>query len=199
MKKQSFANIILAGTLIVTCSFKLNHLQFGGNSGLYLTALDYVSHKLTYGFDCNSSDGKLQLNELFGNSSGYIVSKGEKHAFDKNKTFGYQICDSKVYRLFDKYPYEILDTAGFYLYYRYNQVEKIKGKELIKTDEYYFSKDAGSPIELLTAENLKQAFPDNLKFHYALDAQFKTNQELIGYDSYAKCYKLKYVYYQSLK
>jgi hypothetical protein len=103
------------------------------------------------------------------------------------------------YRIYEKESYLILDTAGFYLYYKYESEEKLKGKELMKTEEYFFSKDAQSPIQLLNADNLKRTFPDNLPFHYAIDAAFRTNRDLITYDSYCGCYKLKYIYKQSLK
>jgi hypothetical protein len=113
-------------------------------------------------------------------------------------TFGF-ISNNLQYRNSEKGKYQILDTAYFYLYYRYEQVEKVRGKSLIKTDEYFFSRNAESPIQLLTAENLKRAFPDNLPFHYAIDAEFKRDQDLITYDPYYKGYKLKYIYNQSLK
>jgi hypothetical protein len=116
-----------------------------------------------------------------------------------NKADSYRIHNNKIYRVFGKGEYQILDTDEFYLYYAYEQVEKTKGKALVKTDEYFFSKNAGSPIILLTSENLKRAFPDNLPFHYAIDAQFRRDQDLIAYDPYFKGYKLKYVYKQSLK
>jgi hypothetical protein len=135
---------------------------------------------------------------------GFINNKlqsgsGEKQGFDKNKADSYRNRDGKMYRFFGNGEYQILDTAYFYLYYRYEQVEKLKGKSLVKTDEYFFSRNAESPIQLLTAENLKRAFPDNLSFHYAIDAEFKRDQDLIGYDTYYKGYKLKYIYNQSLK
>jgi hypothetical protein len=100
------------------------------------------------------------------------------------------------YRIYEKESYLILDTAAFYLYYRYVSEEKVKGKGLVKVGEYFFSKDLLSPIQLLTADNLKKAFPDNLPFHYAIDAEFKANNDLIGYDTYCRCYKLKYIYKQ---
>ncbi len=135
---------------------------------------------------------------------GFINNKlqsanGEKHSFDKSTANGYRNRDGKTYRLFGKGEYQVLDTAYFSLYYGYEQVEKSKGKSLVKTDEYFFSRTTESPIQLLTVENLKMAFPDNLPFHYAIEAEFKSDQELIAYDPYYKGYKLKYVYNQSLK
>jgi hypothetical protein len=103
------------------------------------------------------------------------------------------------YRIYEKESYLILDTASFYLYYRYASEEKVKGKGLVKVEKYFFSKDAGSPILILTTDNLEKTFPDNLAFHYAIEAFFRTNQDLISYDSYCSCYKLKYIYKQSLK
>jgi hypothetical protein len=103
------------------------------------------------------------------------------------------------YRIYDKSSYRIVDTAGFYLYYRYIQFEQNRGKGLIKKDEYYFSKDGGSDIQLLTIENLKKAYPENHRFHYDIDAHFRSDRELMAYDSFSKSYKLKYLYMQSLK
>jgi hypothetical protein len=102
-------------------------------------------------------------------------------------------------RVFGKNAYQILDTTDFFIYYRYEQVERIKGKALLKTDKYYFSKEGSSDIMLLTIENLKKAYPDNLAFHYALDAHFRNDEELIAYDNYSKTYKIKYLYKRSLK
>jgi len=103
------------------------------------------------------------------------------------------------YRIFHKSSYGIVDTAGFYLYYRYIQFEQIPGKGLVKRDEYYFSKDSASDIQLLTIENLKRAYPENHRFHYDIDAHFRSDHELMAYDPYSKCYKLKYLYLRSLK
>jgi hypothetical protein len=111
----------------------------------------------------------------------------------------FQNSETNNYRIYEKESYLILDTAAFCLYYRYESEEKTKGKELVKTEEYFFSKDAQSPIQLLTADNLKRTFPDNLPFHYAIDAEFRNNKDLIAYDSYCGCYKIKYIYKQSFK
>jgi hypothetical protein len=120
-------------------------------------------------------------------------------AFKTANTKGFQQMDGKYYRSYENKTYEILDTASFCLYFRYLNQEKPKGEGLIKKGVYYFSKDARSPIELLTLVNLKKAYPDNQSFRYSLDAQFRNDQELAAYDAYGKCYKIKYVYSQSLK
>ncbi len=51
------------------------------------------------------------------------------------------------------------------------------------TKNYYFSSSASSEVKELTLTNLKKAFPDNHKFHDALDAEFKSDSELALYDT----------------
>jgi len=102
-------------------------------------------------------------------------------------------------RWYNKAAYQIVDTESFYIYYRYQSEEQIKGKGLIKTDEYFFSMNGNSPIQLLTIDNLKNSFPENHHFHYLLDAIFRSDKELLAYDNFLKTYKIKYLYRESLK
>ncbi len=121
-------------------------------------------------------------------------------AFNKFSPSGkFQQKEYKNYRIYEGDSYQILDTAAFYLYYRYVSEEKIKGKSLSKSGKYFFSMNAGSPIQDLTLDNLERSYPDNLTFHYALESFFRTNQDLVAYDRYCNCYKVKYLYKQSLK
>ena len=191
----------LFAVLVLLAAAKIGAAQgvAANTGGLYSTLNDFVNHKLTYPIDCNQSANKLKLNELFESSTGYVIYGGEKHAFDKSKVYGYRSCKNKNYRFYKNSAYQIIDTAGFYIYYQYMQEEKVKGKGLVKTDEYFFSTNGNGPVLLLTADNLKSAFPDNSRFHYALDAQFKSDKDLLSYDGYQKTYKIKYLYSQSLK
>jgi hypothetical protein len=167
--------------------------------GLYLTSNDFQQQKLTYEIDCNNAKDKIKPNEFFGSSTGYVLSKGEKHEFNKKKVYGYRNCENKNYRFYNGEAYLLIDTASFYIYYQYKSEENIKGKGLIKKDEYFFSKNANDDLHLLTIENLKNAFPNNHHFHYALDANFKSDNDLIAYDRFQKTYKIKYLYSESVK
>jgi len=177
----------------------MNSINSVNTCGLYLTADDFRSHKLSYEVGCTNSTDKLKINDMFGSSTGYVVVHGQKHSFDKNSTYGYRDCHNKDYRFYDKSSYEILDTAAFFLYYQYRSEELTKGKGLVKVDEHFFSTKANGPIQKLTLDNLKNAFPDNDKFRYALDATFRSDKELMAYDQYLNVYKVKYIYSQSLK
>jgi hypothetical protein len=167
--------------------------------GLYLTANDFQQQKLTYEIDCSNANDKIKTNEFFGSTTGYVLSKGEKHEFSKRKVYGYRNCQNKTYRFYNNEAYLLIDTAGFYIYYQYRPEESVKGKGLIKKDEYFFSKNANADLQLLTIDNLKNAFPENHRFHYAMDASFRSDKDLIAYDSFTKTYKVKYLFNQSVK
>jgi hypothetical protein len=168
-------------------------------TGLYLTPDDFLQHKLTYQIDCNNGKDKLKLNDLFGSSKGYVDYDGQKKEFDKNRVYGYRSCENKNYRFYNHSIYQIIDTAGFYIYYQYRSEEQTKGKGLIKKDEYFFSRKGDGAIRLLTIDNLKNAFPENHQFHFSLDAEYKSDNELMAYDYFLNTYKIKYLYSQSLK
>jgi hypothetical protein len=80
------------------------------------------------------------------------------------------------------------------VYYKYHPAQSAKGKELIKKDEYFFSVSPDGVLQPLTIENLKNAFPDDHHFHYSIDANFKSDRELMAYDKFQKCYKIKYLF-----
>jgi hypothetical protein len=173
--------------------------KISATGGLYLTANDFEQQKLTYEIDCSNANDKIKTNEFFGSSTGYVLSKGEKHAFSKKKIYGYRNCQNKNYRFYNGEAYLLIDTTGFYMYYQYRSEEQVKGKGLVKKDEYFFSRSADGNLQPLTIANLKNAFSDNHPFHYALDASFRSDKDLIAYDSFTKEYKIKHLYNQSLK
>jgi hypothetical protein len=168
-------------------------------AGLYMTAADFHQQKITYPVDCSDGSNKLRVNNFFESTSGVVVSNGVKHRFYKVNVYGYKNCKSENYRFDYKTAYRIIDTAGFFIYYRSIQAEPAKGKGLVKTDAYFFSVHPDSTIQPLTLNNLKKAYPGNHSFHYALDAQFRSDKDLLAYDPYQKTYKVKYLYEKSLK
>ena len=195
--KKIFVHLIVAIIVLVATPA---HAQSkpGSTAGLYLSSTDFRDQKLTYQIDCNSNGDKIRTNEFLGSSSGYVLVNGQKHVFDKNKVYGYRSCRNKSYRFYKGEAYELLDTAGFYIYYLYRPEVVNKGKGLVKTDEYFFSIHSDSGLKPLTIVELKNAFPTNQNFHYALDSYFRSDKELIAYDSFKKEYKVKHLFNQSI-
>ena len=56
--------------------------------------------------------------------------------------------------------------------------------------KYFFSKGLDEDIIPLTLRNLKEAFPENHKFHDSLDANFSGNKPVSSYDDFHKTYKV---------
>ena len=101
------------------------------------------------------------------------------------------------YRQIGHRAYQVLDTAGFYLY-SYNKL--VQGEKIARpTTVYYFSVKANDPVQELTLTNLERAFAENARFRYALEAQFRSDKDLIAYDGLLKTYKIKYLYTQASK
>jgi hypothetical protein len=194
-------NLLVVITMAVMISLaqegncKLNQANTGG---VYSSFSDFLNHKLVWEVDCNDEKSKLKLNDLFDSPNGYVLINGQKHVFSKNQVYGYLNCKNESYRFYKNSSYKVMDTAAFFLYYQYKTEQAVKGKGNIKTDEYFFSVKGNDPIQPLTVENLKNSFPENHKFQYALDAMFKSDKELLAYDNILKMYKLKYLYAQSI-
>lgn len=53
-----------------------------------------------------------------------------------------------------------------------------KGKGVRRVTLYFFSTDLKQPVQPLTIENVKNAFPKNHKLHNELDKYFKKDQGL---------------------
>jgi hypothetical protein len=104
-------------------------------------------------------------------------------------------CNGQDFRIVGKSHYQIVDTAGFYLYSinKLVQGEKIARPQTV----YYFSVGSAEPLMELTVVNLENAFSKNTRFRYGLEAQFHSDKELTAYDGILKMYKIKYLYRQS--
>jgi hypothetical protein len=142
----------------------------------------------------------ISKGRVYSNFDDFIQNKltyQSKHSFSstKNLAYGYQNTKNENYRFYDNSSYKIVDTASFFIYYQYKEVTK--GKGLVKTDEYYFSVKGDDAIIPLTISNLKKSFPEDNKFHYALDEFFKSDNDLLAYDNILNMYKLKYIYRSS--
>jgi hypothetical protein len=107
------------------------------------------------------------------------------------------VLNAQQYRETGKRKYEIVDTAGFYLY-SYNML--VQGEKIARPETvYFFSVDRESPVLQLTMDNLEKAFASNPKFRYSLEAQFHGDRQLMAYDKATKMYKIKYLYSQAVK
>jgi len=162
--------------------------QTAKTSGLYQTASDYEVGKLTFEGDCGSKAHRLEIHDISNKAYIDVTHDSEKHRYSKSELFGFRACDGRDYRFVSQFEYQIVEAKDLYIYV--HDVSVSQGRTYRTVHEYYFSVGANGAIEALTMENLKQAFPDNHRFHDWLDATFGNGQSLAEYDEFHKMYKV---------
>jgi hypothetical protein len=182
-------------TILIVLIVALSISVKAQNSGVYLSAADFESGKLTYAIDCATEKHKIKLNEFLGKDYITVVHDKQSYNLKKNEIFGYRDCNDLIYRLAIDRHYKVLNPKETILLY---VIEVAASKNQMGTKNYYFSSSASSEVKELTLTNLKKAFPDNHKFHDALDAEFKSDSELAVYDSFHKTYKVNRLYSNSV-
>ena len=184
---------ILLRVLFIFVSFK----SFSqNNSGIFLSAADFKSGKLTLSINCDTEKHRIKFNDFFDKSYIDVKHHGRITKYEKKDVFGFRECGDKNYRFIKNRHYIIVNPKEPILIYQevIHPVAKNPGKTI-----FHFSKDAESEIELLTLQNLKAAFPDNHKFHDALDAEISSDLKLADYDTYHKMFKINHIYQTSLQ
>ena len=157
-------------------------------SGVYLTAADYQAAQLSFPGVCGSGSHKLELHDVLNKPYIDVTHNQEKRRYAKTELFGFRACDGRDYRFAENFEYRILEAKELYIYLR--DVTTSSGKTFYTRREYYFSLGPQGQIQALTLNNLKQAFPDNHKFHDSLDMMFGTQQNLAVYDDFHKMFKV---------
>ena len=163
------------------------------SSGIYLTADDFKNRKLSYAINYKTEKHKIKTYLLFNGNTIKVKHQGNTYDLKKSETYGYQDTKGREYRFIGETEYTILNPGEQLLLYFY-QHPAHSAKEAGKyAPAYFFTADAAGMPQPLTKANLKAAFPDNHSFHDKLDAQFKNDKDLAGYDRFHKMYKLSWL------
>ncbi len=162
------------------------------SSGIYKTVSDYQQSKLSYAINYKTENHQIKDNFLFNEDKIVVNHEGHTYKLDKNSTYGYKNSKGETFRFVNKKEYRLLNPGESSMLYAYRHSTSTKGAANYVT-QYYFSTDAPSAVIALTKENLKAAYPNNHKFHDALDATFKTDEDLASYDSFHKMYKINHL------
>lgn len=169
------------------------------SSGIYKTAADYQQKKLSYAINCKTEKHKIKDNILFHGSEIKVVHEGQSYKLDKNSTYGYKSTSGDIFRFVGDKEYKVLNPVESPTLYAYTHPTSATKGNFHYVSDYYFSTDASSIPQALTKENLKKAYPNNHKFHDALDATFKSDEGLASYDSFHKMYKVNHLLEMSEK
>ena len=157
-------------------------------SGVYLTAADYEATQLSFQGVCRSGAHKLALHDVLNKPYIDVTHDHEKRRYPKSDFFGFRACDGRDYRFGGNLEYQILEAKALYIYAR--ETSEARGKTFNTRRDYYFSVGPEGKIMVLTLDNLKQALPDNHRFHDSLDMTFGAGQSLPEYDEFHKMFKV---------
>jgi hypothetical protein len=158
------------------------------SSGIYFTSDDYSKQKLAYAINCKNEKHSMNTDLIFDSKDIIVKHKGVKYKHPKDSVYAVKYCDGSIKRLFNESEYPLINPG-----------EKIMIYKLVSGPIYYFSKDAKSKIQKLTIQNIKEAFPNNHKFHDLVDLQFRSDDELASYDEMHKVMKINRVLSNSLE
>ncbi len=182
--------------LISTCGLVLfTQYSFAqkDSSGIYKTADDYTSRRLSYAINYKTEKHKINTYLIFKGNTVRVKHRGITYDLKKSETYGYRDTKDREYRFIGEVEYIILNPGEQLLMYVY-QHPAHSGKEAAKYQPaYYFTADAAGRPQALTKANLKASSPNNHKFHDALDATFQEDKELHVYDNFHKMYKLNWL------
>lgn len=179
--------------LLSTADCMAQTAPLGG--GLYKSAEDFRQHRLTLAVNCQTETHKLRLHEFSGKPYVTVVHGGKPYQVAKDSLFGYRDCDGHEYRFAARNEhYPILNPGEELLLYKVEQPAVGKNPGSVRL---YFSPTAAAPIQPLTRLAVKQAFPDNHRFHDLLDAQFPPGTDLTAYDQMHHMTKLNWLLRQS--
>ena len=164
-------------------------------SGVYLTFNDYQNNKLSYEINCATEKHTIRLNEFLDKPYIIVIHNGQKFKLVKDSIYGFISCDEPLVRFQDKQHFYLAEKGSVWIFYRKEQVPQAKSTTTVK--RYFFSVKGDGNLILLSKENLKNAFPDNHKFHDMLDAQFKDDNDIGQFDDFHKMFKVNHLLLQS--
>lgn len=161
-------------------------------SGIYLTAADYQRGHLTAQAGCQAPGHRIELHDVLNKPYIDVTHRGDKRRYSKSDIYGFRTCDGQDYRFVGNREYRILEVHAVAVYAV--QLPDREGDDLavgkVEVFDYFFSVGADGPVLRLTRQNLKEAFPDNHRFHDALDQTFRAEEELARFDDFHKMFKV---------
>lgn len=161
------------------------------SSGIYVTADDFKNQKLTYAINYKKEKHQIKTLLFLDATQIRINHHGATYTLDKSETYGYKSTTGDVFRFVDNKEYKILNPGEeIPLYLQTTLTSPLVNPAKREEDYYYFSTSADGPLIALIIDNLKKAYRSNSQFLALINKYFKTDEELISYDSKHKIYTL---------
>lgn len=171
--------IILAGIVALRMSGQ------GKVTGIYLSAADYTTHKLTP----VEKHHHVKLHDVFYKRYIEVTGHDTTLTFEKDSIFGFIDENNGVFRFHKKEIYPVIYRGAVMLY----KIQPMETKNGTPDPIYYFSKTGSSPVMKLTKSNLAKEFSDNPKFLELMNSHFTEDHDLHRYDEKNEWYVLDHI------
>ncbi|MBD2756350.1 hypothetical protein [Spirosoma validum] len=143
-----------------------NFVSFPDN-GVYLSATDFSKHKLTDGFD-SDQPGYRMHEETFQRALKVDQPNAPEAKFALSDLWGERKAGVD-YRSFDGELYRVEHTDRVYVYSKPTPSWMMTSGPAQSITSYYFSREANSPIHLITSQNLEDIYYDQPDKQAAFD------------------------------
>lgn len=198
--KTKLLSLVIVGLATINSVLGQSSETLSNKSGLYLTANDFSSGKLTYEINCLTEKHKIRTTDFLNTKIVKVTHRDSTIKLSKSEIWGFRLCDGKEYRTFQDKEYEIMDKGAITVYQITEKSRtSSKSNQSVSKTRYFFSEDAGSPLKELTLKNVETSFVSNKKFHDLIDLHFKSDADLLIYDDFYKMLRLNHIYTESLK
>lgn len=198
--KTKLLSFAIVGLATISSVFGQSNETLSNKSGLYLSANDFSTGKLTYEINCLTEKHKISTSDFFGSKTVKVTHRDSTFKLSKSSIWGFRLCNGKEYRVFKDKEFEIIDKGAITVYQITEKSHTSpKSNQSVSKTRYFFSEDASAPLKELTLKNVETSFASNKKFHDLIDLHFKSDAELLIYDDYYKMLRLNHIYTESLK
>lgn len=160
-------------------------------SGIYRSAESFTKGTLELAIDCRAGTHRIDRHLLLSRPYLDIAHDGVRTRIHKRDIFGFRDCDGSVVRFVEGSEYAILSTGVILMYARSMMVPSGNREGYRIMPVRYFSLAASDTLLPLTREAIKNAFPAHHELHDALDADFRTDDELGAFDGRHGVYRLQ--------
>jgi hypothetical protein len=177
--------VLIVFILLMSMKIQLSAQQI---SGIYMNGNDFNSGRLSFA-KAKGKKCRVRLHESLYRPVIHIKYCDSEYSFNKDSVFGYRDLQGNDHRFYNKEIYQVLNRGEEILIYK---IEKTVGglKNPVEIVNYYFSINANSPVYLLTARNLERCFQDNRLFLEYIEVHFRSDNDLMEYDTIHNKYKL---------
>ncbi|MFN8254175.1 MAG: hypothetical protein U0W24_00705 [Bacteroidales bacterium] len=198
--KTKLVSFIIISLCFMGSIFGQANETLANKSGLYMSANDFSTGKLTYEINCLTEKHKIKTSDFLNNKVIKITHNDSTFKLPKSKIWGFRLCVGTEYRIYENKEYELVDKSSITVYkYTEKTTSGSKNKHETTKTTYFFSESVESPLRILTLKNIETSFLNNKKFHDLIDLHFKSDADLIIYDDYYKMLRLNHIYLESLK